>query len=487
MSETRIQEIVRETMERHQSMRSQTRGLETVNPEAVADTVATNQAQAAEGAALENAQADGVDEQDVRAEVERQVRDALQAHRTMPVSNIEDARAPGREIDQHAIRSMLSVRSKSENIQELQDAHCDLQWAREIFGGIARQQGAAPMQFPGMVARLGAALQSLGFRDITTTGVATGNEWAYDEPGTVPIPRMSLIAGLGRIFPQFEIPRGRETLKLNGVAGRATIYTVGEGSAITESTPGTRNVTFQSTSQHAALTQVTQQADEMLSVPALQFARDQIIEGLALAVDQTIISGDVNSGLDSDQAAGDVYAKWDGFRHKCLSDLANTAGVSRDLNAAATAGDVRLLRGDMGIYGVNPTDLAIIMGVLHYATWLDDADMKTLDVIGNRATILTGSYDQVQGVPVLVSEGFREDLNAAGAYDGVTVDNHGYLVVNKKAWGFAMAREILIETDKEITTQLWDVVGTVRRDFKHLYADATVTDTTAAYGYNIDN
>jgi len=46
--------------------------------------------------------------------------------------------------------------------------------------------------------------------------------------------------------------------------------------------------------------------------------------------------------------------------------------------------------------------------------------VRTVDKYGQFATVLNGELGKIDGIPVIVSEKIRENLNASGVYDGTT-------------------------------------------------------------------
>jgi hypothetical protein len=97
----------------------------------------------------------------------------------------------------------------------------------------------------------------------------------------------------------------------------------------------------------------------------------------------------------------------------------------------------------MGKWGVNPADLAFIVGVSEPPRLLADTNLLTVDKMGPNATILNGQIGSVFGVPVIVSEHVREDLNASGVYDGITTTKTFMLCVNRNEW--AMGQRMALD------------------------------------------
>ena len=76
-------------------------------------------------------------------------------------------------------------------------------------------------------------------------------------------------------------------------------------------------------------------------------------------------------------------------------------------------GGEALIRKSMGKWGVNPADLAYIIGVSSYMVLMSDSNLLTVDKFGPNATLLNGQIGSLYGVPVIVSEHVRENLNDA--------------------------------------------------------------------------
>ena len=153
------------------------------------------------------------------------------------------------------------------------------------------------------------------------------------------------------------------------------------------------------------------------------------------------------------------------------------------MSSLTTAGDTAVLRQVMGAYGVDPAQLVTILPFEQYFAWLKDASLKTIDLMGPAATLVTGMLGAIGGMPVMVSELFRQDLNASGVYDSTTTTKHGYLIVRRDGWVVGAKRAITVKTFEDITTDTLQVVGTKRVDFEPKHG----TDLATAYAINIAN
>jgi hypothetical protein len=136
----------------------------------------------------------------------------------------------------------------------------------------------------------------------------------------------------------------------------------------------------------------------------------------------------------------------------------------------------------MGKYGVDPNSLAWVVGISGYNQMLALSEVITVDKYGPNAVVLSGELARFDGIPVIVSEYVREDLNATGVYDGTTTGRTEVLLVRKDAFLYGDRRDVLVETDREIKSQTIDLVASQRVAFSNRYV---ATDPIVAILYNI--
>jgi len=226
------------------------------------------------------------------------------------------------------------------------------------------------------------------------------------------------------------------------------------------------------------LTSTELEEDSVVAI--LPLLRDKIVSALAEAQEDATINGDTaGTHMDADvTAATDTRKAWDGYRKLTLS------GAKVDL-ATFNKTNLRAIRTAMGKYGVNPNNLAWVAGISVYNKMLGLDEVVTLDKYGPSATILTGELGKFDGIPIIVSEFVREDLNASGVQDGITTDKTVLPLVYRPAliYGdrrnitFKVSQELYMETDQEVA------IATQRLDFQPVQ-DAT-SETIVGLGYNI--
>ena len=131
----------------------------------------------------------------------------------------------------------------------------------------------------------------------------------------------------------------------------------------------------------------------------------------------------------------------------------------------------------MGKYGVKASDLVLACSPTAYYGLVTDDDVATVDKYGPAATILTGELAKVRGIPVVVNENVPYVASTA---DGVVA-----VLFNRKMWLTKMGG-FLLEFDKTITTQVSNVVGSMRVGFMPS-KPLSSSHIDGAFAYNLIN
>lgn len=320
--------------------------------------------------------------------------------------------------------------------------------------------------------------------DTATSG--SGLEWVPSTFSQEFVEAVMLEARVASLFDRVPMPTKQLTLPAEGAD--PTPYLVSENTdlttSITESSPGTRSVTL--TAKKLAVRTVTSTEWEQDAMPVLlERVRQKMIRAIARGIENAIINGDTSqTHQDSDvTSASDVRKAWTGLRYRAL----NTTGCSADLSTF-NADNILQLKKALGEYGLDPNDLAWIVGpsVANQLLLLKDANnnllVTTLDKMGTEATIVRGELGRLFGIPVVPSAYVREDLNASGVYDGTTTNKTCMLLVNRRAWVLGDRQQIAIENVRHPGPQAIEIVATWRGQFAHVQG---TNDTDTAIGYNI--
>lgn len=318
--------------------------------------------------------------------------------------------------------------------------------------------------------------------DVDTSG--EGAEWIPTGIGASLHEKVRASGKVAPLFSRIDLPTNPWKWPIEGAD--ATAYRVAEptgdsASKVTASTPGTAAATFDAEIMGGrVLFSRSLEADSALAI--LPFVRAKLVQAFVDAEEKAILDGDADgTHQDSDtQSAGATHfsSAWDGLRKKALAQTTQATTSTTSANLAA-------IRASMGKWGVNPMDLAFIVGVSAYHDLISDTNLITVEKFGPNATILNGQVGSIFGVPVIVSEHVRENLNASGVHDGITETKTYNLCVNRNEWVMGQRMAMDVEVDDSIYRETFQrvVVGFMREDFQHV-GDAAANDDTSI-GYNV--
>ena len=287
------------------------------------------------------------------------------------------------------------------------------------------------------------------------------------------IERYELDRNVVKYLRTYQVPRS--PFKYPSLSTRGTMYKIAENTldpesatAVTTSDLTDQGVTF-TLVRMGVRTSASYDLDEDSIVPLMQVMRDELGRWWAYGEEDAIINGDTTAAhVDSDiTSATDVRKALYGFR-----PLAWRNSYYTDINAH-TAESYSGMIGSMGVYGVRTKDLVWMIPPTVRAKLLVLKDSNNNPVMlgnWNRGSTQIQNLDNVPsifGVPVVVAECFRQNLNAIGLYDGTTLTKTGVLLVNVEAFRYAYnALPPLIESWRWIRTLQNEIVISTRRDLQ---------------------
>jgi HK97 family phage prohead protease/HK97 family phage major capsid protein len=193
-----------------------------------------------------------------------------------------------------------------------------------------------------------------------------------------------------------------------------------------------------------------EEEDALLAI--MPVIRDAMVRRVARAVDRAMLRG---AGAGADPVKG-------------LATYDESSAVTLDISDAAklTVAKLRELRRDVGVWGLDPSELVYIVSTDGYYDLLDDDSFLTVDKVGDRATLLTGQIGAVANTPVLVSGEFAD--KAATAVGAICFAPANFLVGNQ--------RGLRVDTDDLVETQRRVMVASLRTG---------MTQVTTNYGQGI--
>jgi len=130
-----------------------------------------------------------------------------------------------------------------------------------------------------------------------------------------------------------------------------------------------------------------------------------------------------------------------------LTTLAANAGANTvTASLSGTRITVQTLidaREQLGIYGIDPGELVYFVSTEGYYSLLQDPKFQTIDLVGDRATLITGQIGSISGSPVVVSHSF----------DVAVIGNAAAVVVNPKYQIIGNQRNMVTDTWFDVEKQ----------------------------------
>lgn len=398
------------------------------------------------------------------------------------VERIEVRNANGDTVQAPRISEFTEQRAKA--IRNFQQLVSDMQifglltQKRTMDGGEAFQIAREHPKFKDRWART--------LRAMDTDTTAEGIEWIPTGIGASMHERVRVSGKIRPLFQTVNLPTNPWKWPLEGAD--ATAYLVAEPTSdtatkVAASTPGTGGVTFDAQIFGArALFSKSIEADSAIAI--LPYVSRKLVQSFVDAEEKAILDGDSDgTHQDSDtNTAGATSASWawDGLRKRALANAGASGG------SALTVALLAARRAAMVRYGLNPAECAFITNISGYYALLSDTNVLTVDKLGPQATILNGQLASLYGIPIIVSEWVRENLNASGVHDAITTTKTYALCVNRNEWVMGTRSPLAIETDDSIYRETHQrvLVGFMREDFRNINANGSSAKDTAIV-YNV--
>lgn len=255
-----------------------------------------------------------------------------------------------------------------------------------------------------------------------------------------------------------------------------------EGAAPTASSVGDTKVTLTAV-KLIDYVPLSYELNEDAAFALLPKIREDIANSIARAVDDCDVNGDTSvTHQDSDVTAADDRRKcWKGLRKHALEQ-----SYKVDLGTFTAETVISMLSTMGSPYGANKKMLAWVGSVTTETKMYnlkDSSGNRIYQELGSKNPIINGQTGALAGIPYMNSEFMREDLNASGVYDGTTTTKTGLLLVRKDGFLHGDRRKMMVEMDKDIKSQVIDLVASTRMDFQPQYPIAA--NKVVIFGYNV--
>ena len=318
-------------------------------------------------------------------------------------------------------------------------------------------------------------------RAMDTQQAGGGADWIMTGFSPDIIQDVALDRKVSSLFERVPMPGNPYKFPIAG--GDPTAYVTPENTADTGQTSvkfsdaGTAGVTF--TAKKISVAVRTSDEFEQDSIADVErYVNQKVLKGLINGEENALINGDTaGTHPDADTTGSDDVRK----SFKGLRALA-PASTKVDGGSGSLISAIRAVRSRMGRYGADPNKLAIIASTSGHIRLLEEDAVKTLDKFGPNATVITGELGKVDGMPLIVSQYVRDDLNATGVYDGTTTTKTQILIVYRGAFAIGDRLQVELEAEREAKYGQDVLIGRERIDFQPWYP---ATDTMVGFVYNV--
>lgn len=338
-----------------------------------------------------------------------------------------------------------------------------------------------------------------------STGSGLGDEWVPTGWSSELYDLYRLEAQLENAIPGFDMPTNPYIWPIK--SGSASLYRASEAATnnpaiLTKSNMATSSITFTAQKYAVAIAWSPEfQEDSIIAVvPAL---RSETAITAAHGWESALINSDntADAGTHRDNASATRWASGtpetyeDGFREIAFQgttystfDTQSTSTGVGDATAAFAAEDLRYLRKLAGRFGKNPANWVYVVPISAWFKMLSFTPLTQATAYGMGApgTWRTGELPPFDGCQVVVTEHIDENQAATGLYtDGVTSSTYTSVFgFNKTCFKVGNRGPITLEMEKDIETQQWVAVSTMRKSFKKMTASGYYPVTL---GFKVNN
>ena len=219
---------------------------------------------------------------------------------------------------------------------------------------------------------------------------------------------------------------------------------------------------------------IANDTDEQVVISVLPIITSALARAHAKAIDSAILLGN-SSFVGLVGGAGTAGSG---------SFLAGDSTLVTDPDAsgssdAVTSGNLLSIRSEMGKYGMNPADVAYIVGLDQYYNLIADAGFSDVSEVGSDLALKRlGVVGAIYGSPVVATDVLAQGTKETGAFTGTAA-----LAVNVRNYVIPRLKGVSIETDYEVAGQRTAIVASQSLGFNELVAGTTNNEPAVRIEY----
>ncbi len=321
---------------------------------------------------------------------------------------------------------------------------------------------------------------------LTSTGSGTGDELVPTDISSEVQRRLYLASDLYSAFAATEINMPTNPFPIPFTTTLPTMYLEAtENTAATGSDIGTAQPSLAAKAL-MGMVQFSYELSEDSIVPMLPLIQDRMAQAAAQTHEDIIMNGDTTAthmDYDYEQVAKHRARAWKGIRRLSLG----VTGCYKDISSGGfTLTNVSATLSQMGKYGVEPSQVIMVVGPKVYHLLRNWSQYLTFDVASTYATLFNGRRVMtVLGMPLIISAFCREDVHTTGFNTtGQSNASYTFSLIYKPNFFLGRRRDFTIKVKDEITTPTWSVVFSMRKAFTPLETpSATVPACQTGYNF----
>jgi len=307
---------------------------------------------------------------------------------------------------------------------------------------------------------------------------------------------------LERYIPHFEMPTMNyewPALTAHGVAYPVTEATTNNPDQMRKSDWTTSKITFAAQDFGVAYAISANLLEDSI-IAIAPIVQNELMFALASAMNDAILNGNDDATVDGETWTNDLdtgYTTW--ALSKCKSLITGLRLYASDLSAtidfgsgsagigdgATTFGpkDTMSLLVKMGKHAAEADKVKFVMPLVVYLKHICMDAMAKPGDYGGQGTYNTSSKQlYFAGIEMIIDPDFSTEMTAAGIYDGSTKTKTAELAFKPSEFKIGNHRPITVEYNKNIHTQQWGFVATMRKTMEKMAPSA---EFPVALGYNI--
>ena len=219
---------------------------------------------------------------------------------------------------------------------------------------------------------------------------------------------------------------------------------------------------------------IANDTDEQVVISVLPIITSALARAHAKAIDSAILLGNSSfvglvGGAGTDGSGSFLAAD------SALVTDPDASGTSD----AITGANLLSIRSEMGKYGMNPNDVAYIVGIDQYYNLIADAAFSDVSEVGSDTAMkLIGAVGSIYGSPVVATDALAQGTKEAGAFTGTAA-----VAVNVRNYVIPRLKGVSIETDYEVAGQRTAIVAAQSLGFNELVAGVTNNEPAVRIEY----